>query len=426
MESSQQQLAGGGQLLDYEHPLEFVEDGVQYRRVPADRPRLLGKPSSYWSKGALYSAVLAPAVLVFWICNLCHVRVKLFNQTSSNAAKHWKRLHEVQAASDTVSTTESTSTPPQPSIVAVTTSMAPSFGLTFRMNVQMLRYWMMRWIIEDHRPFAIVDSNSFRNMMVAANSAILSYLPSRQTLQRWIDKVIDRAKEEVIILLGTTESKIHISFDLWTSPAGDSMLGVIAHFVAVQDSKAVSKVVPLALRHLHEKHTGEVIAEHLVNILSEYGVGGQQLGVFIADNASNNDTAIPALCERLGIDPAHRRVRCLAHIVNLAAKAFLFGKSVEAFERNIESQDQSFSVTKKQLEKAQDDWRRFGPVGRLHNIVKYVRRSDIRRAEFSLISIGVVTIDGEFLTSISISYITQLGRLAGQQLIQLRFGTYSR
>ena len=198
------------------------------------------------------------------------------------------------------------------------------------------------------------------------------------------------------MLLGTTESKTHISFDLWTSPADDSLLGVIAYFVAVQDGKAVSKAVPLALRHLDEKHSGEVIAEHLGNILSEYGIGGQQPGVFIADNASSNDTAIPTLCERLGIDPAHRRVRCLAHIVNLAAKAFLFGKSVEAFEQDVEAQDKSQDLTKKQLEKAQDDWRKYGPVGKLHNIIKYARASDSRRAEFSGILTGVGEIDSEF------------------------------
>ena len=32
------------------------------------------------------------------------------------------------------------------------------------------------------------------------------------------------------------------------------------------------------------------------------------------------------------ISPNHLRLRCLGHILNLAAKALLFGKSAEAFE----------------------------------------------------------------------------------------------
>jgi len=55
-----------------------------------------------------------------------------------------------------------------------------------------------------------------------------------------------------------------------------------------------------------------------------------KLGYFIADNDGRNDTCIRAILKkhRLDIkDPNSRRVRCLGHIINLAAKAFLFGKN---------------------------------------------------------------------------------------------------
>jgi hypothetical protein len=60
-----------------------------------------------------------------------------------------------------------------------------------------------------------------------------------------------------------------------------------------------------------------------------------RLGFFIGDNTSVNDTAIRVILGQLRPDikePDSRRVRCLGHIINLAAKAFLFGKDADAFE----------------------------------------------------------------------------------------------
>jgi hypothetical protein len=36
-------------------------------------------------------------------------------------------------------------------------------------------------------------------------------------------------------------------------------------------------------------------------------------------------------------DPNSRRVRCLGYIINLAAKAFLFGKNADAFKNSIDA-----------------------------------------------------------------------------------------
>ena len=62
---------------------------------------------------------------------------------------------------------------------------------------------------------------------------------------------------------------------------------------------------------------------------------GPNLGFFIADNAGPNDTAIRAILQDLDADikdPDDRQVGCLGHIINLVAKAFLFGDDVESLE----------------------------------------------------------------------------------------------
>ena len=58
-----------------------------------------------------------------------------------------------------------------------------------------------------------------------------------------------------------------------------------------------------------------------------------KLGVFISDNATNYDSAYRALARRFRLNESEnlRRSRCLSHIINLAAQAFIYGREDEAF-----------------------------------------------------------------------------------------------
>ena len=65
-----------------------------------------------------------------------------------------------------------------------------------------------------------------------------------------------------------------------------------------------------------------------------------KIGYFITDNASNNDTCIDIIVRTLlptftAEQRRQRRLRCWGHIINLAAKAFLFGKNPDDFDRAI-------------------------------------------------------------------------------------------
>jgi len=67
-----------------------------------------------------------------------------------------------------------------------------------------------------------------------------------------------------------------------------------------------------------------------------------------------------------------RRLRCLGHIINLAAQAFLFGKNIEAFEDG-DLED---------LETAYQLWQQAGPVGQIHYLVAFIRSTSQRRQDF--------------------------------------------
>jgi hypothetical protein len=71
------------------------------------------------------------------------------------------------------------------------------------------------------------------------------------------------------------------------------------------------------------------------------------------------------------------------HIINLAAKAFLFANSVEAFETVTEGLDEtSVDLDSETIKKAQAAWRGKGVVGKLHNVAVYIRSSPQRREAF--------------------------------------------
>ncbi|KAJ0128213.1 Uncharacterized protein HZ326_28690 [Fusarium oxysporum f. sp. albedinis] len=70
-------------------------------------------------------------------------------------------------------------------------------------------------------------------------------------------------------------------------------------------------------------------------------------------------------------------MRCFRHILNLVAQAFLYGDDAAPFEL----QSEAYGM----LERVEEDlehWRAKGPVGKLHNIVKFIRASPQRTGAF--------------------------------------------
>jgi hypothetical protein len=152
--------------------------------------------------------------------------------------------------------------------------------------------------------------------------------------------------------------------------------------------------VLLALRRLRERHSGTYEASILAEVVQEYDFV-DELGVCVADNAGDNDTAVRSLFNNLAPevkDLTGKRVRCLAHIVNLAAKAFLYKADAEAFEAEARRlEDDDFDTTN--LEAAQRIWRKQGPLGKLHNLVVFIKSSATRQEEFKGIRISDASVD---------------------------------
>ena len=95
-------------------------------------------------------------------------------------------------------------------------------------------------------------------------------------LQRIFESKIDVVRAE----LGTALTKIHLSFDLWTSPNRLSIMAVFAHFI---DKVGCQQSRLLALRRQFGTHSGENLAHTLFGIVQTWGIG-ERVGTVMSDN----------------------------------------------------------------------------------------------------------------------------------------------
>jgi hypothetical protein len=120
----------------------------------------------------------------------------------------------------------------------------------------------------------------------------------------------------------------------------------------------------------------------VVDVLTDFELGSL-VGYFVSDNDSTNDVAVKAICRDLELGIAEgRRLRCLGHIINLSAKAFLFG-----------TEDGSFDFEISDVGKMKPEVRQaLGPIGKLHNIIHWVQRTPQRAQSFKKLTSDVADV----------------------------------
>lgn len=86
-------------------------------------------------------------------------------------------------------------------------------------------------------------------------------------MRSWIIAEFDSQKAQVKEELQASLSKIHLTFDLWTSENGLALLGVVAHYL---DREMKARSVAIALKTVDGAHTGENIAPLMIAVIDEF------------------------------------------------------------------------------------------------------------------------------------------------------------
>jgi len=227
---------------------------------------------------------------------------------------------------------------------------------------------VLNWIIESNSSFRTVEQESLRDVFEYLNPCVVETNAHmvHDTARLKLVKLFQQYQATVIQLLKEAPSRIHISFDGWRSNNRHALYGVVCHYL--DQSYRPAKLV-LGLPEIKVRHSGENIAAEIAQILMEYGID-DKIGYFALDNARNMDSAMDQLGEEFGFDGRSRRARCLGHIINLVCKALLFGHDAEAIEEVLAG-DSGVD------DKVHEHWRKKGPIGKLHNLIYWIHRSDV-------------------------------------------------
>jgi hypothetical protein len=368
---------------------------------------------------------------IVWICYRCFKRNKpVTSQYTYNAStwsaieRHMNKTHGIQRLTSTADRDSRSLTNMLKIDSTNPYDQATTGQLRRHFDPMANRLLLLDWLTYHNLPFNIVDSDRFQRILLYNNSILQqAQIPSSKTLIRMVDDEYQRAIGSVTEVLRSARGQIHYTFDGWTSRDNTSFLGLNAHFI---DNSWTQWDFLLALPPLQGRHTGEALADEVADIITYFGVE-DRIGYFTLDNATNNDAAMKSLGYEFGFDSGERRIRCAPHSINLAVRSMLYGNKNDNFEELVEHWQEALNEETDRLDEIVSDifideddeygdiqrtievqenipsfststqldatelaqYRKFGPLGKLHNIGVIMRTSSQIQQEFFKAQISI-------------------------------------
>ena len=99
-------------------------------------------------------------------------------------------------------------------------------------NVQGFRYALVSWLLDNNLPMELISRASTREVFKLANTeAERALWQSPRSVAIYAMRLFHYLQPHVVKALSEAISKIHISFDGWTTKGGTrGFFGIVAHF----------------------------------------------------------------------------------------------------------------------------------------------------------------------------------------------------
>lgn len=191
--------------------------------------------------------------------------------------------------------------------------------------------------------------------------------------------------------------QISFTTDIWSDQNRRPYLAITAHWIARIDSGATTslqlKASLIAFHCLRGSHDGESLAATIIKLLDRAEITVKvwilcmciwlpvsdafpEVGHFTMDNASNNETMMKFLEEKLALreiafDAADRKIMCYGHVVDLSS-----GRVVRAIAAGSLDNEDDPSPTDDETETATD------LIAQARAVVRAIRGSGSRREAF--------------------------------------------
>src|SRR6266540_5735858 len=118
---------------------------------------------------------------------------------------------------------------------------------------------VLNFIIEDSQPFYILESKSFKELLLALHPFF--EMPTEEALDKLLDFMFNDEQTFLKNIFEDVE-KISLTTDFWISRGQHGYIGVTAHWISNDYSL---KEAFLALKHFSYPHTSEVLYRNLTN-----------------------------------------------------------------------------------------------------------------------------------------------------------------
>ena len=233
-------------------PDQLTHGGTVWKCVERPENKRKGsKVSKIWEYGHRYISV-DNIERVCWRCRLCspeNTLIALTVESVSNCLKHLRRKHNIDAIEG-------------PIVDRSESRLLQSF------NATRFRRHLLQWLVKRQHSFIEVEDEDFQEMLCACNEAVEPYLPrSGSTIKNWVVDEFEKVKNEVQVQLMHAQSKVHISFDLWSSPSGYSLCGIVAHFIGLQNTVQHCLI---GMKCIGCSYSGENITAEVIPVLKEF------------------------------------------------------------------------------------------------------------------------------------------------------------
>jgi hypothetical protein len=228
----------------------------------------------------------------YWLCRLCHTTKRYWDAMYSAAStqhchNHMKDAHGLIDPSQAAKQTRSRGHDPFRVAAEAAALRAAANGTPDPEPVPPYddteyKERFISWVVGDDITYRQAISPRLQWLLLHGGPQVEDTVPkSHNTVSAWIIESFHQSRKQVKDLLATSRSRINLSFDLWTSSNGLSLVGVVAHFV---DYQGHLRTALLGLPRLLGSHSGENMANCVRAVIDEYEVG-PNLGCFMMDNA---------------------------------------------------------------------------------------------------------------------------------------------
>lgn len=167
-------------------------------------------------------------------------------------------------------------------------------------------------------PLSLIENKNFRTFLLSFDPRYEP--PCTNTIKNEISNGTYYTTQAIKQMLHTQTDTVSLTFDLWTSRAHDSYLGVTCHWISEEFH---IRDLTLGIIEMGVYKTADDIVESIEPMLKEFGIEGNKILSITTDNGSNVKAAVTRLSTSLLASKPIANIFCAAHTLQLSVEAGL-------------------------------------------------------------------------------------------------------